>query len=323
MDAPGANGSYGTHERNWGGGDEPADNSGILKYVRVEFATGVGVASLNLVGVGTGTVLENIEVSYAGGAAFAFWGGTVNAKNLVAFNTLYSGFLYSNGYTGKQQFLLSYKHPWFGSSYPTYPYPTALDGVLVINDIKGYPVQYNARPVISNLTVVGPYQDPGLDLSLPWNAAVNLAKGGTIAVRNSVLMGMPAGGFKLGDTKAAKNFIAGKDEWSYNLVHSNVEADAFTSDGSVHSVDADMLAQYATDHHNTIYGMPDAFMLEDPFNYRAPGILPKAGSPVLSGANFDGTDFDSYFQPVSYVGAFGATDWMTGWTNFYPITTNY
>lgn len=324
MEAPGQRGSYGTHESNWGGGDDPADNSGILKYVRIEFGSRSTVAALNLIGVGTGTVLENVEVSYTSGAAFAFWGGTVNARNLVAFNTYYSGFLYTNGYVGKQQFLLSYKHPWFAATDFTYFYPYAIDGLLTVNDLKDYPTAYNTRPVISNLTVIGPYDNPGLNKNRSWNAAVNVSKGSAIALRNSVLMGMPAGGFKLGDNAAAQNFINGTIDVSYNLAHSNVSTDAFTVDPNyVYSVDAATVAQYAADHHNTIFATPDAIMLTDPFNFKTPGVMPKQGSPALSGANFDGSDFSGYFQPVHYAGAFGNTDWMAGWTNFYPITTAY
>jgi len=74
------------------GGTLDIDNSGILKYVRIEYA---GVAAmpnseinaLTLGGVGSGTVIENVQTIYANDDAFEFFGGTVNAKNLYAFAT--------------------------------------------------------------------------------------------------------------------------------------------------------------------------------------------------------------------------------------------
>lgn len=67
------------------GGTNDLDNSGILKYVRIEYA---GVAALpnseinalTFGGVGSGTVIENVQTIYANDDAFEFFGGTVNAK---------------------------------------------------------------------------------------------------------------------------------------------------------------------------------------------------------------------------------------------------
>ena len=55
-----------------------------------------------------------------------------------------------------------------------------------------------------------------------------------------------------------------------------------------------------------------------------PTLLPDAGSPSLTGASFTNTRLtDSFFTPVTYKGAFGTTDWTTGWCNFDPQNTDY
>ena len=52
------------------------------------------------------------------------------------------------------------------------------------------------------------------------------------------------------------------------------------------------------------------------------GYMPKAGSALLTAALFSG--LDSWFNPVSYIGAFSAGDtWLEGWTNFDPENTDY
>jgi hypothetical protein len=61
-------------------------------------------------------------------------------------------------------------------------------------------------------------------------------------------------------------------------------------------------------------------MLENPFSLNAPNFLPKAGSPALSGASFFGL---SGFTTTTYIGAFGTTNWTSGWASFTPQTNPY
>ena len=78
-----ANLSYGAY-----GGNDPEDNSGILKYVSIRHAgtllgNGNELNGLTLGGVGSGTVIDNIEVVGNLDDGIEFFGGTVNASNLV------------------------------------------------------------------------------------------------------------------------------------------------------------------------------------------------------------------------------------------------
>ena len=69
-----------------------ADNSGILQYARIEYA---GYAyqpdnelnSLTMAGVGNGTTIDHIQVTYAKDDAYEWFGGTVNCKYLIAYKT--------------------------------------------------------------------------------------------------------------------------------------------------------------------------------------------------------------------------------------------
>nr|WP_294940800.1 hypothetical protein [uncultured Mucilaginibacter sp.] len=307
-----------------GGGTNALDNSGILKYVRIEFA-GVNSANsygLACVGVGRGTVIENVESSYTQTCGFGFYGGTVSAKNLMAFNNRGIGFVYSNGYNGKQQFLVSYKHPYFAAE-GFYLY--TCDGILAINDVANYPTTVT-RPVISNLTVVGPYNNPGYNPSLPWTSSVTVSYGSALALRNSVLMAMPHGVFRIGDDGAAQKMLTRRIDFSYNLMHNTDPAELYTIDQNVvGSIDPGDVRTFVTapTRNNTAYGTPDLIGLADPFNFAKPGLLPNSNSPALIGANFAGTDYSTGFETVTYRGAFGTQNWMEQWTNFYPVTTTY
>ncbi len=84
------------------GGENPTDNSGILKYVRIEFA-GKRIANgeysngLLLAGVGDATILENVMVSYSAGNALEAWGGQLNMLNMVTFRTNNNDFEFNFG----------------------------------------------------------------------------------------------------------------------------------------------------------------------------------------------------------------------------------
>nr|WP_068892044.1 hypothetical protein [Pedobacter panaciterrae] len=307
----------------FGGGNNPDDNSGVLKYVRIEFA-GVNSAEsygLGCIGVGSGTVIENVQASYTQTSGFGFFGGNVNAKNLVAFNNRVAGFVYANGYTGKQQFIVSYKHPYFAA---TGAFTYTCDAVLILNDIQNNPVTENTHPILSNVTVIGPYNNKGYNDALPWNAAVNINYGAAFTLKNSVLMGMPKGGIKLSDDIAAQHLTDERSEFSYNLVHSNVPEEAFTIDPNyVFSIDQEAVNSYALNHHNISYSKPEEIKLTNPFKFELPELNPGIGSAALSSADFSGTDFQNFFSKVSFRGAFGNENWMRTWTNFYPVNTAY
>ena len=66
------------------------DNSGILRYVRIEypgiaFQTNNEINGLTLGGVGNKTIIDYVQVSYSGDDSCEWFGGTVNASHLVAY----------------------------------------------------------------------------------------------------------------------------------------------------------------------------------------------------------------------------------------------
>lgn len=84
------------------GGNNTASSSGVLKFVRIEFAGRKvkGADSFNgltVAGIGNKTVLENIMVSYSGGDSFAFYGGDVNASQLVSYKSINDDFKVTQG----------------------------------------------------------------------------------------------------------------------------------------------------------------------------------------------------------------------------------
>lgn len=107
-----------TVDTQYGGGSAPInnDNSGTLKYVRIEFAGYVyspnnELNGLTMGGVGSGTTIDYVQVSYSNDDSFEWFGGSVDCKHLVALNGLDDDFDTDFGYNGRVQFGLSIKDP--------------------------------------------------------------------------------------------------------------------------------------------------------------------------------------------------------------------
>ncbi len=137
------------------GGTNDLDNSGILKYVRIEYA---GIAALpnseinalTLGGVGSGTIIENVQTIYANDDAFEFFGGTVSPKNLYAFATADDDFDFDFGFTGTITNGVAKRDPQFVDN------GDAGNGVECDNDGTGSSAQPFTHPKLSNMVLVGP-----------------------------------------------------------------------------------------------------------------------------------------------------------------------
>ncbi len=93
------------------GGNNNAENSGILRYVQIrhagfEVVDGNELNGLTLNGVGSGTTIEFVQTYTTQDDGFEMFGGAVNLKNIVAVNVGDDSIDYSEGYVGNIQFAL-------------------------------------------------------------------------------------------------------------------------------------------------------------------------------------------------------------------------
>jgi len=320
------------------GGTDPNDESGILRYVRIEFAgiaaePGSEINGLTLGGVGAGTIIENVQVSFGNDDAYEFFGGTVNAKNLVAFATADDDFDFDFGYTGKIQFAISMRKPDFVDA------GDAGNGIECDNDASGTTAAPFTRPQLSNFTFVGPNNAAGTASN--HNYANRWRRRAQFVLRNSILVGYQKGGFAVESKGSWDEFIGGNSEFANNLVHAVAEpyfTDSSTArlfaknvypgnpmssaDQKAMRQDAALALKEKAEANGSItYASADAIMLESPFYSLTPNFLPKAGSPALTGASFAG--MNSYFTSTTYRGAMGTTNWTASWTNWDPQNTAY
>jgi hypothetical protein len=295
----------------YGGGDQPGgainnDNSGILNYVRVEypgiaFQPNNEINGITFGAVGSGTLVDNVQVSYAGDDAFEWFGGTVNAKHLVAYRALDDDFDTDNGYAGKIQFALSVRDPQVADI-------SGSNGWECDNNASGDGTTPKSRATFSNVTIVG----PSGTVNANYRRGAHLRRNNENAIFNSVAVGAyPVGLFIDGDS-CALNAQTGK------LIVKNSFFNGMATPLST-NVASFNINSYAT--ANSIVTSTNAAdaQLVDPFNINLPNPRPAPNSPVLQAASFssDARISDDFFTPVSYAGAFGPTgDWTCPWVKW-------
>ncbi len=136
---------------------------------------------------------------------------------------------------------------------------------------------------------------------------MHLRRRTSLEVYNSVFAGWPKG-LLMADSKVAAGNIQVKgvvlaginDNWAGNAAGE----ETFFMDAA---------------RANRTFATTAELNLTSPFTLTAPNFLPKAGSPLLTGA----VTVPSGLESTNYVGAFGSTDWTTGWANFTPQTSVY
>lgn len=297
----------------YGGGDQPLgcegyndDNSGILRYVRVEYP-GIAFQPNNEINgvtfgaVGSGTIVDNVQVSYSGDDSYEWFGGTVNCKHLIAYRSLDDDFDTDNGFSGNIQFALALRDPQVADV-------SGSNGWEADNNAAGDGTTPKSKATFSNITLVGPGANPNAN----YKRAAHLRRNTEQAIFNSVAVGAyPVGLFIDGDSSAA-NAQAGR------LIVKNSYFNGQTTPLSTNVASFDIAAWAAANQITATTNSADA-QLVDPFNLDQPNARPASGSPLYTGANFnsDARIKNTFFTPVSYAGAFGPTgDWSCPWAKY-------
>jgi hypothetical protein len=196
------------------GGTNDSDNSGVMRFVRIEYA---GIAAmpnseinaLTLGGVGNGTILENIQTIYANDDAFEFFGGTVNGKNLYAFATADDDFDFDFGYTGMITNGVAKRDPQFVDS------GDAGNGVECDNDGTGSAAQPYTHPKLYNMILVGPNVSTAL---ANHNLGLRFRRSTQFTMKNSIVWGWMKGGLSLESNETAQFVKDGVSVFENNSV---------------------------------------------------------------------------------------------------------
>ena len=302
------------------GGHDDNDNSGTMRYVRIEFPginlTGISgneINGLTMGGVGRGTTLEYIQVSYSGDDSFEWFGGTVNCKYFVAYKGVDDDFDTDNGFRGRCQYFLGIRD----------------SNIADISGSNGFESDNNANspsnfntprtaPVFSNVTFVGPKRTLTTVINSNFKRAEHIRRNSKLSCYNSVYLGYPVG--ILFDGTGVANAFNGDSMAVKNLIIAGCPVVADTagmSGNGFNGLNFFNTVAFA----NRSYTNNTDVMLTNPYGYENNGNwLPLAGSPALTGANFTYTQLtDPFFTATTYVGAFGTTNWTAGWAQWNPV----
>ena len=320
VDTPNGDGLY--------GGTDPNDNSGILRYIRLEFP---GIAfvpnseinSLTCGGVGRGTVIDYVQTSFGGDDGFEFFGGTVDAKHLISFASTDDDFDTDNGFKGRLQYGIALRHPGYSDKSTTPPGQS--NGFESDNNSSGQYLAPYTQSTISNFTMLGVSGAANTNGDV-FGVGAQIRRNSRQSGFNSIFMGWPIGGVDInglqsvlaatGDTLLFRNNIIAGNGTTNNggRVIRN-----FASGAPTNAIEWVSRAAYANDTTAVA-----ADLLTSPFNLTAPNFTPKANSVALTGAAFTADSVaTTFFDRVSFRGAVGANNWLAKWTNFDPKNTVY
>ncbi len=295
------------------GGNNALDNSGTMTYCRIEYA---GIAftpnneinSLTMGGVGAGTTINHIFVSYAGDDAFEWFGGATTHTHLVAYNTVDDNFDGDEGWQGGVQFAIIYQDANIADI-------SRSEGWEFDNDASNPNRLPRTTAIFSNVTVVGPKVN-GTPNALHQSVA-RIRRGSYVSIHNSVFVDHIDGIFIDGNDSYA-GWFGGAYGLTNNLMAGMTNN--FKASGSHSSTDISNLWNAG---NNSVLANATAIGLQAGYsNVTAPVLMPAPGSPAASGASF-AFPLGNNFNQVAFRGAMGTEDWTANWGNWNPQATDY
>lgn len=321
------------------GGDDDEDNSGEFEYIRVEYA-GIELTpnnetnSITMAGVGRGTFMEHLMVSFGGDDGFEWFGGNVDARHLISHSTWDDDFDVDYGYSGNVQWGLAVRNPFYADHSNSNAFES--DNGPNDNDVQPY-----TTGTFSNITVYGPRDRVGRSISSNNYYSIDLRRRTAVSITNSVFTGFPTG-VRFNTASVTQQYNTGTGILNNNIIINPNENYAAGGGADVADV------QRIWEATNTTVTLPAADGPWEDF-YRGYGLKPEnffagytvatypnnpdftllADGSLATGADFSNAKFAEanrtgfFDKNIEYIGAFGATDWTDGWAEFAPLNKVY
>lgn len=277
------------------GGTNDADSSGVLRYVRVEYA-GAAIADANELnsftfgGVGSKTVVDHCQAYQGADDAFEFFGGAVNCKYLVATACDDDAFDFDFGYRGKIQFAVA-------TIDPSLTYSSDPNGIECDNDGSSSALTPFTHPVLSNLTIVGTSTGK-TNANVALKSAADFRRNCQFTLVNSVLYGFPRG------------ILKETVNTTYTL-ENNVVC-AVPSTGINFSADKSATTTFTPSTTNSGLTSYYDIILTSPFgDYYNSNDLRPTGGAAIDGSYYQHTD--SFFAQTTYKGAIDKSTRVNSW----------
>lgn len=277
-----------TTDTEFGGGATPNnnDNSGTLKYVRIEFGGYVyqpnkEINGLTMGAVGKGTTLEYIQTSFTNDDGFEWFGGNVNAKYLVSYRNLDDDFDTDNGFSGNVQFGLIVRDPDLADA----PAVSTSEGFESDNDASGTTATPQTSAIFSNITMVGPFRGASTNtVAAGYRRGARIRRNSALKIYNSIFMDVQRG-IHIDGSLCEGNANSGSLKFKNNII-------AGTAAGRVTEVNSGSTfnapAWFGANANDSIPYSAASFtnLLVAPYNYFSPDYRPTSVSMALSNVSY-------------------------------------
>lgn len=286
------------------GGTNAGDDSGVLKYVTVEFA-GARITdedeynAIAFQGVGSGTKVEYIHTHMSSDDGIEFFGGSVNAKHILITGAGDDSLDWTFGFNGKLQFVVAQQYS-----------DEANCGIEADNNENDNDATPRSSPMISHSTFIG--------ADAPESVTGWLFRRGTeVQISNSISYNFD----KCLDVDSSATFNNAQANPARFTFANNL---FFCPNGKVfdENDEKDSMMNVITDLFDLsdyVMTMQSGNLEVDPAmpanaDLTAPQFIPNTGSVALTGGI---APTDSFFTAASYRGGVDpANDWTTGWTTY-------
>ncbi len=265
------------------GGINDADNSGSLQYVRIEFGGYVyqpnkEINGLTFGAVGSGTTIDNIQVSFSNDDSYEWFGGAVNCKHLVAYRGLDDDWDTDNGYHGNVQFALGVRDPNISDN----PSVSTSEGFESDNDPNGTTATPLTSAIFTNVTDIGPLRGVlTATAASGFQRGARIRRNSNLKIYNSILMDHKTRGLYVDGSLCEGNANTGALKFMNNIVAGyGVRATETGTFGVLVSPNAWIKSQ----PNDTLTST--AGILTTPYNYTSPDYRPATSSIALAGASF-------------------------------------
>ena len=274
------------------GGDDQMDSSGVLRYVRVEFA-GVDFNpetqpnAFGFHGVGAGTVIDHIQAHEAEDDGIEFFGGNADCMYCVS--------------SGSKDDSLDWAFGWQGTAQYVFIQQDSLsdNGIEADNDSLGFDRTPRSHPKLYNVTMVGGLAQDENTSSVD---GMRIRVGTAITARNVLLTGFGGDAIDVRDNSPSL-FMDGTSSIKNAIIHDN----------GGNTGDAQIVGGVAS----SVEYMDVAPALVNVRFEANPDPRPMLGSPALMIGNAaTPPGAGSLDTSAQFIGAFGDENWLEEWTFF-------
>jgi len=283
------------------GGTDDSDNSGTLKYVRVEYSGTTLDATheangISFYGVGSGTTVDYVEIYIGQDDGIEFFGGTVNIKHAIVYGAGDDSYDWTQGWRGKGQYLIAIQTPGGDRGF---------EGDNLGSNNEATPF---ANPMLSQITLIG--DNEGDDYGM------KLREGTKGKIRNFIVTKFDKRSIHVEHNQTILNVNDGSLTVDFGKVNDQVSDKPIKYSVSKIQADTDVDGDGDVDEDDEIKD-PSAPELDETKKFALSTNVEVAdfSAATASTTYTGGTDMssvDAFFVSDTEIGA--GTDWATAWS---------